>query len=130
MSSKKIRSSCEDADDASCSDPCHSQHLPARDLTITDLPTEVLAYIFHYFSYDDVATQLRPVCRWFCYAATMVLNSGFSTLGPKIERAVVAVENMLQTTSKPDPKALSGASKALDILKSQVREPVAARRAI
>jgi len=103
-------------DNATFSDPCHS-----RKLRITDLPADVVANVFRYCCYEDVAVQLRPVCRRFCDIATMLLNSGFSTLGPKIDRAMVAVElNMSHARNDPDLKAMIQAFNALEIMKSQV----------
>ncbi|KDR13480.1 uncharacterized protein LOC110835345 [Zootermopsis nevadensis] len=60
-----------------------------RQLHITDLPPEVLALIFEHCFYDFLARQVRLVCRRFRNDATLVLNCGFLTLGPKIDRAMV-----------------------------------------
>jgi hypothetical protein len=122
MRSKKLRTSCDNdatwsqREGASCSGPCHTCKLH-----ITALPTDVLANVFRYCPYEDVALQLRPVCRRFCDVATMVLNSGFSTMGPKIYRAMEAVQ--LSVTSAPTDTcltALSGAFSLLEVLELQV----------
>ncbi|KDR12634.1 hypothetical protein L798_13607 [Zootermopsis nevadensis] len=68
---------------------CSQQEQEPSGLHITDLPPEVLALIFENCSYDFLARQVRPMCRRFRDAAALVLNCGFSTLGPKIDRAMV-----------------------------------------
>lgn len=52
-------------------------------------------FIFWYFSYDAVARQLRGVRRRFRVVAILVLDSGFSTLGRKINRTIVEIESCM-----------------------------------
>ncbi|XP_021922816.1 uncharacterized protein LOC110831288 isoform X2 [Zootermopsis nevadensis] len=67
-----------------------------RQLHITDLPPEVLALIFEHCSYDVLGRQVRLVCKRFCDVATSVLNCGFSTLGPKIDRAMADAVSLFE----------------------------------
>ncbi|XP_021925477.1 uncharacterized protein LOC110832631 isoform X3 [Zootermopsis nevadensis] len=68
---------------------CSQQEQEPSGLHITDLPPEALALIFERCSYDVLARRVRLVCRRFCEVATLLLNCGFLTLGPKIDRAML-----------------------------------------
>ncbi|XP_021934135.1 uncharacterized protein LOC110836822 isoform X1 [Zootermopsis nevadensis] len=87
---RRIKSKIErDNEGAGKVEACSEQEQEPSGLHITDLPPEVLALIFENCSYDFLARQVRPMCRRFRDAAALVLNCGFSTLGPKIDRAMV-----------------------------------------
>ncbi|XP_021941448.1 uncharacterized protein LOC110840611 [Zootermopsis nevadensis] len=68
---------------------CSQQEQEPSGLHITDLPPEVLALIFERCPYEVLARRVRLVCKRFCDVTTLVLNCGFLTLGPKIDRAMV-----------------------------------------
>jgi len=123
MRGKEFRKSCGDARPSRRpEDASHGNTCSTHKLHFTDLPTDALVNIFRYCSYEDVATEIRPVCRRFCDVATMVLNSGFSTLGPKIDRAILTVKrSMPHDQNDPDLKAMIRAFNALEVMKSQVR---------
>ncbi|KDR22458.1 uncharacterized protein LOC110826878 [Zootermopsis nevadensis] len=112
----KIRSGSDGQNDVGA---CGQQE---QQLHITDLPTEVLALIFEYCSYNVLAGQVRLVCKRFCDVATLVLNWGFSTLGPKIDRATVEiVPRMGQVQTKEERRATNRVFIALMIMKCQYR---------
>jgi hypothetical protein len=88
----------------------------------TDLPVELLVLIFKHCCYREVAENIRPVCRKFHNAGAMVLNSELCTLGRKIHRTMVAVEqNMMQTQTESQFQALNRIFKTLEIVKSRYR---------
>jgi hypothetical protein len=88
---------------------------------ITDLPVELLVLIFKHCCYREVAENIRPVCRKFYNAAALVLNSEFCTLGRKIHRTMVAVEqNMMRTQTESQFQVLSQTFNTLEIVKSRV----------
>ncbi|KAJ9577345.1 hypothetical protein L9F63_006089 [Diploptera punctata] len=93
---------------------------PFGNIGITDLPKDVLSEVFQYFSYENVAVQLRPVCRQFSIVATSVLNSGFAKLGPKISRAMVCTETgMNLAESETEVLIMSRCYNALEIIKNE-----------
>ncbi|KDR18809.1 uncharacterized protein LOC110830511 [Zootermopsis nevadensis] len=82
----KIKRGNEESDNVGA---CSQREPKPSGLHITDLPPVVLARIFEHCSYDVLARRVRLVCKRFCEVATSVLNRGFSTLGQKIDRAMV-----------------------------------------
>ena len=93
-----------------------------RELSITDLPRDALSQIFQYFSYEDIAVKLRPVCREFCKVATYVLNSGLATLRSRIERAMNAAELGMRLSQNDNEKLLmSRCFNCLEVIRYQVK---------
>lgn len=93
-------------------------------VSITALPTEVLAHIFKFLPCRAVAKDLRLVSRLFRDVATLVLNSCFLTLGPKIERTVTTLKSrMTQVPAQTDLMEICLTLNQLEHLKLEVRRP-------
>jgi hypothetical protein len=105
-------------DTASC---CDLEQRPSV-LHITELPTEVLVLIFESCPYQVVSENLRQVCKRFREVATSVLNHSFSTLGSKIDSAMMVVDSrMTQARTQTDSATMKRALDVLQILTSEVR---------
>lgn len=116
MTDKELRS----AGQYDVGSPCDLE-LCTSALSITALPTEVLAHVFEYLPYRVVAQDLRLVSRRFRDVATLVLNSGFLTLGPTIERTKMVVKSrVMQAPAETELTTVCRTLYELKTLKSEV----------